>query len=351
MSTQNIQLVATFLVVAILFAIQPWMARKNILFGSVFADEHIWNEKGARRIIRRYTLSVSVLSVVLLSAFVFAACTGRGADALTWMMVALVLGDTVLFIAANRQTRMLKRKIKANQQLSDKKIIIDTAQPESIISPAWLFTLAPLPLAALAVAGLGYQAMPERLPVHFGFDGPDAWAVKSAAVVLQPIIVSLVLTLLLAACRRAPAAVKGSPGAAPGYSAYRKQLNIALMGFALASEGFALLFEISYAAPAFISPIVVARIGGPASLMISLFLTVILFFIFFRRVRSRRVEGRVLDDDARWIFGLFYFNRSDPSLFIEKRIGIGYTVNMAHPAAWFILLVIIALVILFNVLH
>jgi uncharacterized membrane protein len=35
--------------------------------------------------------------------------------------------------------------------------------------------------------------------------------------------------------------------------------------------------------------------------------------------------------DQQWKLGLFYFDRSDPSLLIQKRFGFGYTVNVGHP--------------------
>jgi len=34
------------------------------------------------------------------------------------------------------------------------------------------------------------------------------------------------------------------------------------------------------------------------------------------------------DDDQYWKGGLIYYNIDDPSVFVEKRVGIGWTVNM-----------------------
>ncbi|KPL01488.1 MAG: hypothetical protein AMK75_04685 [Planctomycetes bacterium SM23_65] len=41
--------------------------------------------------------------------------------------------------------------------------------------------------------------------------------------------------------------------------------------------------------------------------------------------------------DARWKFGMFYFNPSDPSVLVEKRFGVGWTVNLG--SIWGIALV------------
>jgi uncharacterized membrane protein len=40
-----------------------------------------------------------------------------------------------------------------------------------------------------------------------------------------------------------------------------------------------------------------------------------------------------LADDTRWRAGLFYVDRDDPSIMVEKRFGIGYTFNYGNPTA------------------
>lgn len=37
------------------------------------------------------------------------------------------------------------------------------------------------------------------------------------------------------------------------------------------------------------------------------------------------------DDDHLWRWGIFYENRQDPRVWVEKRNGIGLTVNIGHP--------------------
>jgi len=38
--------------------------------------------------------------------------------------------------------------------------------------------------------------------------------------------------------------------------------------------------------------------------------------------------------DAHWRWGQLYVNRADPAFFVEKRFGIGYTLNFGHPLWW-----------------
>ncbi len=42
--------------------------------------------------------------------------------------------------------------------------------------------------------------------------------------------------------------------------------------------------------------------------------------------------------DRAWKLGMIYFNPDDPALWLEKRFGVGYTLNFGRPMAWVIIL-------------
>ena len=48
--------------------------------------------------------------------------------------------------------------------------------------------------------------------------------------------------------------------------------------------------------------------------------------------RYRKDTTIDIDDDDRWILGSFYYNPDDRRLNVAKRMGIGGTINLAHPA-------------------
>ena len=37
-----------------------------------------------------------------------------------------------------------------------------------------------------------------------------------------------------------------------------------------------------------------------------------------------------LADNRRWILGTFYVNHEDPSIMVEHRFGLGYTLNLGN---------------------
>ncbi len=65
------------------------------------------------------------------------------------------------------------------------------------------------------------------------------------------------------------------------------------------------------------------------------------FFLFLPTQRSRIKANRSTerhptspifrDDDRYWVGGFFYKNPDDPEMFVPKRYGLGWTVNLGHP--------------------
>lgn len=339
----------TFIFIAVLFIAQPWFSRKNVLFGVVFADDAVTRNKSAWLIKRRYLAEASGCAALLLFTDLLFFFMMKNETFLTsvytFTIVALVFIETLLFILANRRTVRLKKTMQPDPGLSANKMIVELGKSdhETVLSVYWLFILLPIFLATVAVTVLGYRYMPDMIPTHFGIYGPDRWAPKSWTVVFTPVLLELALCTVILFIRRAPASVKGNPNAAPGYVRYRKMMSLLMLGFALLTELIFLLTVIRFLTPIpqlWLTIVLLANIG----------LIIALFIFYVRFARNRKGTGPILDDDTKWIFGLFYFNRSDPSIFIEKRVGIGYTINMARPSAWIILLalIVISIVAVWN---
>ena len=60
------------------------------------------------------------------------------------------------------------------------------------------------------------------------------------------------------------------------------------------------------------------------------------------------------DNSQFWVAGGFYVNPDDPRLMVEKRYGLGWTFNFAHPISWwltgglFVLLGVVQLLLFIN---
>lgn len=74
------------------------------------------------------------------------------------------------------------------------------------------------------------------------------------------------------------------------------------------------------------------------------FALVIIGTITVRVMRRTAIsDGQPIGDttpDSCWFLGgHLYFNRANPTLFIEKRTGLGYTLNLGNPVSWLVVIV------------
>lgn len=348
MNTAYWILAATWVLIAALLIVQPWLARKNVLFGVVFGNDSIWHDDAVKRM-RAHYLFVMIAGTVILSAagILYLLLTKPSENDLLIAyfigIAALFVLATAAFIAFHASARAFKTGKGKDANLVAEKISVETSLSErqTVLSPWWLLLYLPGLLATYAVALLGYPAMPEKIPLHYSFTAADAWGVKSWPAVLMPVFIGTCVTVLLFVgtlfTRRAPASVRGNPDAAPKAFLFRKYMIFMMIVIGILQEITTLVIEIGFLMS--ISPILFLISTG-----LCLLFTISMFWIYFRFVRVKEPAGPILDDDEKWVLGIFYYNRSDPSTFIEKRMGIGYTLNFARPLAWVLLLGILLFV-------
>ena len=188
--------------------------------------------------------------------------------------------------------------------------------------PRW-FLLAIPPFAAPGAFALYLRAhwdeIPARIPMHYGFNGADRWAEKSPQTVYSPLVFSTGLMLLLLLLMLG--AFYGSRRT-PQRGASLKLMLGALYLFALpfGGAGFNPLFQIP---PAwhFVPPVVLVAAAIAWVLRVA---------------RDPDNPGEATPDDC-WYLGGIYYNPQDPAVFVQKRMGFGFTVNFGNRWAWIVL--------------
>lgn len=242
--------------------------------------------------------------------------------------------------------------------------------PRSVSLPGgWLAQAGPfLILGAVCLClWLSWERIPARIPVHWGATGwPDGWTMKHPVSVFAGALIGLLVCLLLGGISRAILSsvrrVHCRGRAGQGEARFVR----ALLWFLLGVEYWLALLMGSLS-------LVALRPNPQAPLRLfwlipvaELVLVTTVFLLAYRMGqggwRLAAAGAERLEDsppvgdrtpDECWKLGLIYFNPNDPAFLVEKRFGVGWTLNFANPRAWLflgavLLFILVALGIAFS---
>lgn len=307
----------------------PQLTRADLFFAVTVAPE-FRPTPAARRIMLMFR---SIVWISTLAAIALAVVTQM-------KMLAVILqlaGFLLAFLSARNQALN-------HTSAQSSAIEIDlAAPPERLPGGLVVALLPPCSLIVLAIwAIFNWERLPERFPVHWSPAGPDRWLNTSPGTVFGLLASNLFLCLMMVAM-------------AWGVLGWSRR--IATMGpraqreRAFRRRGAQLLIIVEYLLPL---PAWFALLQAPAKAMIAwvaalALLGAVSFVILIRAGQggSRKVSaagaGTTGDrtPDTCWKLGLIYFNPVDPSIFVEKRFGIGYTINFGNRWSWLMLAVML----------
>ena len=200
---------------------------------------------------------------------------------------------------------------------------------------------------------LRWDNIPARIPMHWGADGrPDGWAAKSPAAVFGSaatgVLTCLFLAVLWYAVVRGVRRIHSSGQRGQREARFIRAVSLFVLGVEYWLALLMGLFSLTALRANLEAPL-------PAFWPILLGQTLLIAAIFFIAFRAGQGGWRwglaqaneTFDADTPpvgdrtpdecWKLGLFYFNQNDPALFVEKRFGVGWTVNFANPRSWLVI--------------
>lgn len=192
--------------------------------------------------------------------------------------------------------------------------------------------------ALLALGALGVfllqmlPSLPDPVPTHFDALGrANGWTPRSSLPWVVLGIPTLVWATLTAICM-------GMAAAQPDPLKARAAAAQPLRG--LLGTGLAIFMGLTLLAPASGPRIVLAGLG--------ILLALVAIGLAFQVRDYRRIApdpgGR---DPYKW--GIFYVDPEDPRILVEKRLGIGWTLNFGRPASYAILALVLLLPLVLSV--
>jgi uncharacterized membrane protein len=200
------------------------------------------------------------------------------------------------------------------------------------------------PVGAAVYLWSRYSELPARYPVHWNAAGHvNRYVTKSpTAVFASPLIAVTSLLLVLAvALGICFASRRGSSGEQPGWASKFRRLNLAmLITIMWGASGLTTTVSVAPLLPAGVASWLMLGFVG------ALRVTVFAFAVPLVRMSMERTGGSDATPDSCWTGGAIYYNPDDPALMVERRDGIGYTINFGHRLSWALIALIVSIPIL-----
>ncbi|GGH79442.1 putative membrane protein [Pullulanibacillus pueri] len=356
-------MIISFIPIILISIFIPYVTRRTDSFG-VSIPEAVYYSEELRSMRKRFAWQTALLGLVLvLLWWLVSIPVSLEVETVVFVcaLFTFLFGSFVLYLIYHHRMKTLKAR-KAWGEPRSEVVAIDTAfrHGKIMVSLGWFTIPLGIALVTLICSFIFYQHLPTRIPMHYDMKGHvDRWADKSYRTVMSFPILQLYMTALFLFINSIIGKSKQQIDREnPEMSVKRNQLfrlKWARFNF-LTGVLLVLMFsfmQLSYFIEISLTLTLVVTLSVVGLIVIG---AVVLSFMTGQGGSRIKVgegkQGEVIhrEDDRYWKLGLFYFNRKDPSIWVEKRFGVGWTINFANPIGWGSLLVIIVIALLIPLL-
>lgn len=286
-----------------------------------------------------------------------------------WLFMVLIFAfifiDFLIYYRYNRKVSKLKAKqgwLKTKKQV----VAIDTNFSKEnwnkIMPSAWWFSISFIIIAICVIVNIiHYPRLPYRFPTHWGLDGkPNGYSIKSySSIFSMPLIQLFMVAIMFFSYKSIGWSKREINPNAPEESKIRNLKFRRIWSIYIIVINYVMLFIFV------IGDLQTMQIINPDNRMILPFVLIISFGITAASIIISIKVGQsgsklkiglenkvnnidVRDDDRFWKLGnTIYYNKDDPSVFVEKRFGIGWTVN-AGTTLGMVFYIVIILILIFS---
>ena len=357
-------------------AIAPWVTGGHEVFGVTVPPAALADSR-----IRRYRVVFAVV-VGGFGAVSMIACVGlwRLIGAMPTFWCASILSVLVMIAGFAVQQRFHKQVIAIKRERdwttagAKRMAIADDDMIPRPLTLWWDLVYVLVIAATIAVGYAGYDHMPQRVPIHTDAAGiVNGWADKSPSVIWFAPLMELMLAAVMTGAHAAVLHIKRPTDVDSPTNSMRRYATMArtwsvyvLLVGVVTTLGIGMTIQLGTIGVLDLGLVgltgafagIFALIGG---------IMVVLFYGQHGSVNDGAItndgsadnddtddDTRPWDEDRYWYGGIIYANRNDPTIWVSKRFGTGWTVNMGRPAVWvgtvILLILVIALPFVFTAL-
>ena len=353
MNDSIITIVITLFTQIIIFlacTFSPYLSTRGIFFG-VRLDNCYKKEQAIKRITKTYWLRCTaafILSLIVTPCYMFNSNSEKQVAFAIILSTFVLMGlYFVFFVMAYKQIKAfaytLERPTEENSKtLVDTAFMLEKNKLRKYFRKLYLIPLI-LIVVSIVYSFLNYSTLPEMLPTHWNLLGEaDDWQVKSPMNLVMHSLMQLILLGVLFCVSDQIFTTRGKLDV-NNYEASKNSLMCYLRGMGYSLYMMTLSIILTFTLTTF-SMIKGTSLGISFMffcLILPLLAGIYMFVTWFkyRKNNDSHTSYSPENKEEHWIWGSLYYNPNDPSLFIEKRYGIGWTINLGTLAGKVIMII------------
>ncbi|MGF2144775.1 DUF1648 domain-containing protein [Vagococcus fluvialis] len=355
--------------IGLLMGITPYINRRDIPFGvSIPVTDKTKEVVNAQK--KSYLfINLGIAIIINIGIFLYGQFKPNiPEEKLVYLCIVslfIMLGiSLVSYVLKHNELKKYKQTLSLEMKQT-KKIVVDLSfRDEKLIFPTSY--LVGINLAFVLVTVLltvfNYQNIPDKLVTQWDFNmNPTTITEKTWGSVMMIPAMQVFITIVMAISNQAYLSAKqqidgkNSTASSTKSKKFRRQSSLLNLVISILTQ---LLFVAIQLVTVFesISPKVVMILSLVFTILI---IGLVLWFSLYYGQSGDRLKtiaineeeapkGNIVtgDDDENWKLGMFYFNKQDPSFWVEKRMGVGMTFNLAKWQSWAFLIGVIVLPLL-----
>ena len=310
----------------------PRLTRPDLYF-AVTVPSGFRDAPTGKSILRRYRTQLVLIS--LLALLIFAAGVACiGVRFVSQGVIIQVFGGFIAFYLARKRTLPYGVSPTAVRET-------ELREHERIIPGGWIAALGPFILLAVFAAYLWFHGAEPRTTLSGSVERQLSESNPGSTVYLlsMSVVLALLTLFLYGLARWVRPVYAGGPEHARELK-FRRTVSVIVLAaeYYIVSQASWVLFI-----PRHQPLMAVATL--PLTLIFALIVVVVLARLGQGGSRALAAGQKSLGSavpvgdrtpDHYWKLGVFYFNPDDSAIFVEKRFGLGYSLNFARPISWII---------------
>lgn len=353
MSTMSLIFLIIFIPTALTLSFIPYLTRKTESFG-VTIQESMYDRPTFQSMRKKYALLMILIAILLTTLMIIISFLNNESLETIFFSIA-VITYVILSFAIYIPFHLKMKKIKEDENWFEGQpstIVIDTSFRSGKVtySNGWFLIPIAIIFITIIVSFVLYDKIPDEVPTHTSFSGKVTYNDKSPGVLLFLPLTQLFLIGVMAAVNYSIMHAKQQVSAKKPHIS-KEQNIIFRRRWSLFTIITAILMTLMFTFMQI--AMIFQQLLAFQDIVLLIVIGIILIGTIAITIKTGQGGSRVkieteqesnmsqLDDDRFWKLGQFYVNKNDPSFFVEKRFGIGWTLNFAHPIVWIILIVLL----------